>query len=129
MSIATLSTKDNVKLTKQLNKRFERPVYWNEFKTKTESKDAGNENLMRIYLDASFQGVERLFAFAFGKTDNGDKKVERNGCRKYFCQKYFLRPIQQIEFYGMLKTKSQVCTILETSLKILQRNSKSFVNI
>ena len=25
------------------------------------------------------------------------------------------RVIQQIKFYGMLKTKSQVCTILETS--------------
>ena len=31
--IATLSTKDNVNLTKQLNKGFERPVYWNEHKT------------------------------------------------------------------------------------------------
>ena len=26
-----------------------------------------------------------------------------------------LRAIQQIEFYGMLKTKSQVCTVLEKS--------------
>ena len=29
VSIATLSTKDNVKLTKQLNEGFRRPVYWN----------------------------------------------------------------------------------------------------
>ena len=28
--IVTLSTKDNVNLTKQLNKRFKRSVYWNE---------------------------------------------------------------------------------------------------
>ena len=27
--IFTLSTKDNVKLTKQLNEGFERPIYWN----------------------------------------------------------------------------------------------------
>ena len=43
------------------------------------------------------------------------------------------RAIQQIEFYGMLNTKSQVCAILElskeTCFRILQRNSKSFVNI
>ena len=36
--IVTLSTKDNVNLTKQLNEGFKRPVYWNEHKTKIESK-------------------------------------------------------------------------------------------
>ena len=29
---ATLSTIDNVNLTKQLNERFKRPVYWNKYK-------------------------------------------------------------------------------------------------
>ena len=52
--IATLSTKDNVNLTKQLNKGFERPVYWNEHKTKIESKHLNGENLIRFNLDASF---------------------------------------------------------------------------
>ena len=32
--IVTLSSKDNVKLTKQLNEGFKRPVYWNKHKTK-----------------------------------------------------------------------------------------------
>ena len=36
VSIVTLSTKDNVNLTKQLNEGFKRPVYWNEYKTKIE---------------------------------------------------------------------------------------------
>ena len=36
--IATLSTKDNVNLTKQLNEGFKRSVYWNEYKSKTETK-------------------------------------------------------------------------------------------
>ena len=43
------------------------------------------------------------------------------------------RAIQQTEFYGMLKTNSEVCTILEkkkrNSIRILQRSSNSFVNI
>ena len=30
--IVTLSTKDDVNLTKQLNEGFKRPVYWNEYK-------------------------------------------------------------------------------------------------
>ena len=39
------------------------------------------------------------------------------------------RAIQQVEFYGMLSTNSQVCIVLENSkeTKILQRNSKSVV--
>ena len=32
--IFTLSTKDNVNLTKQLNEGFKRSVYWNEYKSK-----------------------------------------------------------------------------------------------
>ena len=29
--IVTLSTKDKVNLTKQLNEGFKRPIYWNEY--------------------------------------------------------------------------------------------------
>ena len=65
--IVTLSSKDNVSLIKQLNEGFKRPVYWNEYKTKMETKEADN-NLTRFYLDASFQGVKRLFVLAFDDT-------------------------------------------------------------
>ena len=34
----TLSTKDTVNLTKQLNEGFKGSVYWNEYKSKIESK-------------------------------------------------------------------------------------------
>ena len=33
--MVTLSTEDNVKLTKQLSKGFQRSVYWNQYKTET----------------------------------------------------------------------------------------------
>ena len=36
--VVTLSAKDNQKLLKVLSKGFERSVYWNEYKTKTENK-------------------------------------------------------------------------------------------
>ena len=55
----TLSTKDNVNLTKQLNEGFKRSVYWNECKSKIETKTADNNNVTRFFLDASFQGVNR----------------------------------------------------------------------
>ena len=84
--IVTLSTKDNVKLTKQLNEGFKRPVYWNEYKSKIDLKDLNNNEAtnIRTYLDASFQGFKRLFVLAFDNTNDGDKKVERNSHGKYF---------------------------------------------
>ena len=58
--IVTLSSKDNVKL---LQKGFKRPFYWNEYKTKIESKSLDNNNRTSFPLNASFQGVKRLFLF------------------------------------------------------------------
>ena len=184
--IVTLLTKDNVNLTKQLYEGFKRSVYWNEYKSKIETKTADNNNATRYPLDASFQRVNRLFVFVFSNTDgNANNKIERNSHRKYFLPRvditnsnvlmdsrnfydqptddqikkydeirktakgkggdyttgclldyqYFRdhyqliaadfitekeldadpRTIQQIEFYGMLKTNSQVCSVLEKS--------------
>ena len=40
--------------------------------------------MIRFLLDASFQGVNRLFVLAFDNTENGANKVERDSHRKYF---------------------------------------------
>ena len=82
--IVTLSTKDNVNLTKRLNEGFNRSVYWNEYKSKIETKEADANNLKRLPVDASFQGVNRLFVPAFDNTNDGDNKLERDSHRKYF---------------------------------------------
>ena len=82
--IVTLTSKNNVNLTKQLNEGFKVSVYWDEYKTKIETKEAVNNNLTRFYLDASFQGVKRLLVFPFNNIDNNANKVERNSRRKYF---------------------------------------------
>ena len=82
--VVTLSTKDNVNLTKQLDEGFKRSVCWNEYKSKIETKTADDSNVIRFPLDASFQGVNRLFVLAFDSTENGNKKVERDSHRKYF---------------------------------------------
>ena len=83
----SLSPKDNVKLTKQLNEGFKRHVYGNEYQTKTESKDLNNDHPIRIYLNASFQRVKWFLVLGFDTNDNGNKKVERNSHIKYFFQK------------------------------------------
>ena len=91
--IVTLSNKDNVNLTKQLNEGFKRSVYWNEYKSKIESKEAYKNNLTRFPLDASFQGTNRLFALPLDNTTENDdevaasntaNKVQRDSHRKYF---------------------------------------------
>ena len=48
-----------------------------------DSKDANNQNLTRFYLDSSFQGVKKLFVFAFDNTDGNTNRVERDNHRKY----------------------------------------------
>ena len=152
---------------------------------KIETRNLDDKNSTRFYLDASFQGVKRLFVLAFDNTNNGAKKVERNSHTKYFLPRVNItncnvlidernfydqpvndlvkqydkirktatgqwddyttgclldyqdfkdhynliavdlsnrkeldahsRAIQQIESYGILKTNSQVCTVLEKS--------------
>ena len=82
--VVTLSTIDNVNLTKQLNEGFKRSVYWNEYKSKIETKTADNNNVTRFPLDASFQGVNRLLVLAFDNTEKDDDKVEKYSHRKYF---------------------------------------------
>ena len=182
--IVTLSTENNVNLTKQLNEGFKRHVYCNEYKSKIESKNAEDNNPTRFPLETSFKGVNRLFAVAFNNTGSANR-VQRDSHRKYFLPRVNItnfnvltdgrnfydqpisdqirkydeirkiatgkgyayttgclldyqylknhyqlieidlskpkeldadpRAIQQIEFYGMLHTNSQACTVLEKS--------------
>ena len=192
--IVILSSKDIVKLVKLLEERFKKPVYWNEYETKIQSRNLGNNNLTRFPLDTSFQGVRRFFVLAFNNTavnlpsdlvNNTNNRVLRDSNRKFFLPRanvtnynvlidgrnfydqpindlikqyddirktaigqgddyttrflldyhYFKdhyqlivvdlskqkdldadsRAFQQIEFYGLLKTNSQVCSVLEKS--------------
>ena len=71
-------------MTKQLNEGFKGLVYWNEYKSKIETKEVDANNLKRFPLDASSQGVNRLFALDFGNTNDSDNKVERDSHRKFF---------------------------------------------
>ena len=86
VSIVTLSSKDNVKLIKLLEEGFKIPVYWNQYKTKIQSKNLDNDNLTRFPVDASFQEVRRLFVLGFDNTNNGDKKLKETVTLKIFLQ-------------------------------------------
>ena len=75
--VITLSAKDNQILSKYLSKRFERSVYCNKYKTKTETKNAANE--YRHFLEPNF---DRQRVPNFRETGNL-KHLYRNG-KVYF---------------------------------------------
>ena len=82
--VVTLSTKDNLNLTKKIDQGFKRSVFWNEYKNKIETKKADNNSFTRFPLDVCFQGINRFFVLPFDNTNNADNKVERGSHRKYF---------------------------------------------
>ena len=82
--IVTLSTKDNVNLTKQLSDGFKRSFYWNNYQTIPAKVIEKGKNKYEL-LSASFQGVERLFDLAYfiaADAANNEAGIKNN--RKYF---------------------------------------------
>ena len=52
--VVTLSKEDNKDFIEQQNKGFQRSIYWNEYKTKGQDKDANANEFRCIYLDPFF---------------------------------------------------------------------------
>ena len=79
--VVALSKEDNKDLIEQQNKGFQRSIYWNQYKTKEINENADANVFKYINLDASFQGVNRLFVIAYNRV-NG--QPTRNGQQKYY---------------------------------------------
>ena len=79
--VVTLSKEDNKDFIEQQNKVFQRCIYWNEYKAKEQTENAGNNIFKYINLDPSFQGVNRFFVMAYNATDG---QPTRNGRTKYY---------------------------------------------
>ena len=93
--IVTLSTKDSANLTKQLNEGFKRSVYWNSYETKPAKVIEQGKNIYEL-LNASFQGVKRLFVLAYFIADGGNDEAGIKGNKKYFL------PRGEIKNYNVL---------------------------
>ena len=111
--VATLSARENQKLSKLLSKGFERSVYWNEYNTKYENKN--RTNYYKYFLKSSFFGVNRLFVLVYAN--------EANNTKRFNAQKYYL-PKGIIKKYNvMLETrleKNMLEKINETPLTFSQ---------
>ena len=88
--VVTLSTEDNAKLSKLLTEGFKRSVYWNEYKVIPEKRYNAYDNI-RILIDPSWQGINRLFVLAYLNDNTSTAKSYR---------KYFL-PRIKIENYNI----------------------------
>ena len=87
ISIVTLSSEDNVKLSKLLSEGFKGAIYWNKYKVIpnkiVEIAAANREKYIRELLDSSYQGVKRLFVLAYNITAGNDQ-VSIDSYEKYF---------------------------------------------
>ena len=93
VSIVTLSTVDNVKFSKLLSEAFKWPVYWDKYKI-IPNKTYNENDYIRELLDASYQGVKRLFVLAY-RDRGGANRVTADSHRRYFL------PIVKIENYNI----------------------------
>ena len=86
--VVTLSTQENTKFLQQLKSGFKRVINWNKYLSKPELL-AQNPNLNHL-VEPSFQGVNRLFVFAF---ENDNHRIIR--------KRYYL-PIVEIKDYNIM---------------------------
>ena len=77
--IVTLSAEGNAKLSKLLGEGFKISIYWNQYKLLVNKTYNANEYIREL-LDSSYQGVKRLFVFAY---DNGNG-ITPNSHKRYF---------------------------------------------
>ena len=84
--VVTLKIEDNAKLSKFLSEGFKTWVYWNKYQAILKDH-AENENI-RERLDASFQGVNKLFVLAYAR---GDKVTNKISHWRYFLPRLWIK--------------------------------------
>ena len=86
--VTTFSTQDNAKLLQQLKSGFKRTIGWNKYLWKPELLEQ-NPNLNHL-VEASFQGVCRLFVLAF------ENDAQRTSNKRYYL------PNVEIKYYNVM---------------------------
>ena len=76
--VVILSAKNNKKQSKLYSKRFERSVYWNEYKTKSENENTTNECI--YFLKSMVVRVNRFFVLAYLSRNNDVKRFKARRC-------------------------------------------------
>ena len=113
LPVVILSAKDNQKLSKILSKGFERLVYWNEYKTQKENKNATNE--YTYFLKSNFVGVNRLFILVYLNRKNNGKQFNARRC-------YLPKGI--LKTYNFVINRKTFMTKQLMLIKTIRRNEK-----
>ena len=92
VSVVTLSTQDNAKLSPRLKSGFKRTISWNKYLAKRELL-AQNPNLNHL-IEPSFQGVNRLFVLPF---EDDAQRISR--------KRYYI-PNVKIKDYNVMMEKT-----------------------
>ena len=83
--VVTLSEEDNKDFIEQPNKGFQRSIYWNEYKTKSQTENADANVFKYINLDPYFQGVSRLSVMAYNRlADANDHQFNKASQQIYY---------------------------------------------
>ena len=110
--IVTLSIKDNVKLSKLLGEGFKTSVYFNKYKI-IPNKTYNENHYIRESLDASYQGIKRLFVLAY--RDCGDhNRVTSDSHRRYFLLRIKIATLKLMKEIFMI---NQLMTYLSNMMK------------
>ena len=107
--VVTLSKEDNKDFIEQQIKGFQRPIYWNEYKTKELNSDADANVFKYMNLDPSFQGVNRLFVMVYNRVDG---QPTRNGQ-----QKYYLPRIDLNKYNGIIDGRNFYDNLIESDVE------------
>ena len=99
--IVTLSTKDSANLTKQLNEGFKRSVYWNTYETIPVKVIGQGKNIFEL-LNASFEGVKRLFVLSYSSAASAAAGGNTDGTVGLKYNKKYFFPRGEIENYNVL---------------------------
>ena len=87
-SCSNVIRKNIQRLSKLPSKKFERSVYWNEYKTKKQNKNTTSE--FRFFLESNFVGVNRLSVLVC--TNEGDSATRFNSA-KYYLSKGIMKKL------------------------------------
>ena len=74
--------------------RFERPVYWNKDKTKSENKNTTNE--YRYFRESNFVRVNKLFILVYSNQNNNARRFKALG---YYLPKGITNTAQKSKFF------------------------------
>ena len=95
--VVTLSKEDNKDFIEQQNKGFQRSIYWNEYKAKSQTEDLDANVLKYINLDPSFQGVNGLFVMAYNRlAAANDHQFNKD------CQQIYYLPRNDLNKYNVI---------------------------